>query len=59
MNFNIHKYLRKLKITADERMHVPQKCTNDVRVAGYGPYLPVSANIPHYTLSADVLELDP
>ena len=26
----MHKYLRKLKITADERMNVPQKCTNDV-----------------------------
>ena len=31
INFNIHKYLRKLKITADERMNVPQKCTIGVR----------------------------
>ena len=27
----VYKYLRKLKITADERMNVPQKCTIGVR----------------------------
>ena len=38
------------------------KCAAEVyyggALAGYGPYLSVSANIPHYTLRADVLELD-